>query len=300
MSFKDAVRPLYRAFVNLLPSRWNVMLTFYKIHGRFPNLDRPRTFNDKIAWRKLYDRNPRMTDLVDKVKVKEIMARRFGPDFVIPTLRVYSSADELDFTQPPLSQPPYVLKANHGSGMNIFVRDAKDLADAEKFRARCRKWLAVDYGAVVEEWAYSGIARRLFVEPLLATLETAPRDYKFHVFNGKVFAIEVIIDRFGGYWINFFDRAWTPLDIRAYAKRARFEGPVAPPSRLADLVRIAEDIGKDFPYARVDLYEIEGQPKLGEITFYPAGAHDTFDPPEWDAIFGEQWTQDWTLPGVKP
>jgi hypothetical protein len=49
-------------------------------------------------------------------------------------------------------------------------------------------------------------------------------------------------------------------------------------------------IGAEFSYVRVDLYEIGGVVKFSELTFYPgAGIQETFDPPEYDEIFGAQW-----------
>jgi hypothetical protein len=252
-----------------------------------PNIDNPRTFNEKIAWRKLYEHDPRMTDMVDKVKAKQIVSRRFGDQFIIPTLAVYNAAAELDFNKPPLSQPPYVLKANHGTGFNIFVKE--QAADPESIRQKLAGFLEINYENVLEEWAYSKVERKILVEPLIETPQGYIPDYKFHVFGGVVYAIEMVIDRFGGYWINLFDRDWKRLNIKKYAKRPPYEGDVQPPAQLAEMVKFAAALGADFPYVRVDLYEINGEIKFGEMTFYPGGGFDHFEPPEWNEKFGDQW-----------
>jgi len=295
LSLKSIVRPAYRAAIDLLPARWHVMLDFLRFHHRLPNLENPQTLNEKIAWRKLYDRDPRLPVLVDKVKAKEYVAQKCGAQFVIPTLAVYETADALDFTKPPLSKAPYVLKVNFGSGFNIFVREQP--ADPVAIRAKLAAMMKIDYADLMEEWAYESVPRRILVEPYIETPEGYIPDFKFHVFSGKIFAIEMIIDRFKSYRINFYDRNWKPLDIRAYAKRTRYDGDIPPPASLSQMIELAETLGKDFPYARIDLYEINGAVKFGEFTLYPGGGFDKFDPLEWDRTFGSQWKQSWNRPG---
>ncbi|MER2519269.1 MAG: ATP-grasp fold amidoligase family protein [Bdellovibrionales bacterium] len=294
MNWRKFFRPLYRPLLDILPPKWNAIAHYIYIHKTIPNLAAPRGFNEKIVWRKLYDRDPRMPDMVDKIKVKAIIANRFGPSAVIPALRVYESADAMNFKDWPLNKPPYVIKANHGSGMNLFVRDANDIADPKSLRAKCEEFLNRDHAAEVEEWAYAPVQRRIFVEPYIDIPQGGLTDYKFHVFSGKIFGVEVVTDRYGHYNITFMNRAWEPMDIRVYAKRPHAQTPPPKPPEYAKMVAMAEEIGKKFPYIRVDLYDINGIPTFGEATFYPSGGHDSFDPPEWDRIFGDQWIQDWT------
>ena len=281
------IKKAKRLILDALPQRWHIAFDFARAHRQLPNLDNPRTFSEKIQWRKLHERDPRMTDLVDKVKAKQIVARKFGDKYVIPTLAVYNSAAELDFSKPPLSQPPYVLKANHGSGLNIFVKERP--ADPEEIRQKLAAFLKIDYEDILEEWAYSNVERKILVEPFIETPQDYIPDYKFHVFGGVVFAVEMVIYRFGGYWINLFDRDWNRLDIKNYAKRPPYKDDVQPPVQLGEMLKLAEALGADFPYVRVDLYEIDEQIKFGEMTFYPGSGYDRFDPPEWDEKFGRQW-----------
>ena len=281
------IRKIKRKIIDALPQRWHIMLDFARAHGALPNLDNPRSFSEKIGWRKLNEHDPRMPDWVDKIKAKQIITRKFGERFVIPTLAVYNSADELDFSKPPLSQPPYVLKTNHGSGFNIFVKELP--ADAPTIRKKLATYLKIDYENILEEWAYSKVDRKILVEPLIETPLGYIPDFKFHVFGGKVLAVEMVIDRFKDYWINLFDRDWKRLDIKKYAKRPPFEGDVPKPALLAEMISFAEALAADFPYVRVDLYEINGEVKFGEMTFYPGSGYDRFEPPAWDEKFGRAW-----------
>ena len=92
----------------------------------------------------------------DKVLVKNFVAGKLGPGWITPTLWHGASL-------PPLHERiwprPFVLKANHGSGMNIFVRSANDL-DWPQIEVLCAKWLSENYGKSTGEWFYSSIERQ--------------------------------------------------------------------------------------------------------------------------------------------
>jgi teichuronopeptide biosynthesis TupA-like protein len=283
---KRLLRPAYLTLRRALPINWQVNLDFLIAHGRFPDLRHPETFNEKMAWRKLYDHDARFPDLMDKIKVKDYIAGRFGPDLVIPTLATYERASELDFSSPPLCTPPYVIKTNHGCGFNVFVKD--DKVDHQAVKQSLHTWLGLDFADVANEWGYHPITPRILVEPLVGEV-APPTDYKFHVFGGNLYAIETVINRFTNYQINFYDPRWQQLDIRRYARRPRSDRPVLPPRSLAQMISLAEEIGRDFSYVRVDLYEVSGTVKFGEMSFYAGSAYDRFEPADWDEKFGCQW-----------
>jgi hypothetical protein len=277
--------------MSLLPPRLNVIIGYTQAHYRLPDLSNPRTFSEKIAWRKLYDRDPRLPEMVDKIRVKEIMAKRFGEDFIIPTSRVYNTVDELDFDQSPLNVPPYVIKVNHGSNMNIFVREGH-APDVRAIKKKLAAYLKTNHTAFAQEWAYSKVVRKIFIEPLIETNIGYLPDYRFHVFAGTTYVIETILDICGETRReNMYDRNWRLLNV-VHGDYPRYETPLPRPAKLDEMTRIAEAIGNDFSYVRVDLYEIEGAIKFGELTFYPGAGHDRFNPREWDAKFGGQWKLD--------
>jgi hypothetical protein len=282
---KKPLQIVKKSFIRMLPARWHVVYRYLRAHGRMPNLKSPRTFNEKIAWRKLYDHNPRMPPLVDKIVGKEMMAARFGADFVIPTLATFASEREVDFSALPY---PCVLKANHGSGMNIFL--AQRPPDEMIVRLQLRRFLHCDFSWAHREWAYSQIPRRILVEPLVEGGEHGLVDYKFHTFGGKVFAIQVDLDRYTGHRRAFYDLKWKRMPFELLYPAPAYE--VAPPAKLEEMLHYAEQIGKDFAHVRVDLYEIGGGVKFGEATFTHGAGHERFEPKEWDLLFGAQWKLD--------
>ena len=180
----------------------------------------------------------------------------------------------------------HVIKANHASAMNLFVLN--NGFDRKKTRRMAAQFLRTNFASRTEEWAYFHVQRKLFAEPYIVTPEGVLIDYKFHVFGGTVFAIEVVHDRFGNYGAYFCNRDYTLLHVklRGYAP---YGGPIKAPARLGEMLGLAEAIGAEFSYVRVDLYEIDQEMKFGELTFYPGAGYDGFEPPEWDLTFGQQW-----------
>ncbi len=56
--------------------------------GEKLHLDAPVTFNEKVQWVKIYDRNPLKTLLADKYLAKEWVAEKIGEEYVVPLLGV--------------------------------------------------------------------------------------------------------------------------------------------------------------------------------------------------------------------
>ena len=100
--------------------------------GKRLDLENPTTFNEKIQWIKLYDRNPIYSDLVDKYKVREYVRRVIGTNYLIPLLGSWKSFDEIDFEKLP---DKFVLKCNHDSGSVIVCRD-KSTFDVEAAKTK--------------------------------------------------------------------------------------------------------------------------------------------------------------------
>ena len=275
-------KSVWAPFRDALPPRAHVVIDQLRVHHRLPNLDHPTTFSEKIAHRMLYDHDPRIPTLVDKIAAKQQMAARFGEDFIIPTLATFATAAEVDFAQLPY---PCVLKPSHASGFNVFL-NARPLNEA-RLRRHLAALLRHRHEREAEEWAYAQLTPRLLVEPLIPGGAHGLIDYKFHTFAGKVFAIQVDVDRFTCNARCFFDPAWNLMPFELFYPAAKFSIPR--PASLPALIHYAEQIGSGFSYVRVDLYEIEGQPRFGEATFYPGAGLEPFNPRAYDALFGAQW-----------
>ena len=250
----------------------------------------PRTLNEKLNWMKLNFRDPLQRIAADKFAVRAHVAAKVGEQYLIPLIWKCDRAEEIRFAELPAA---FVLKTNHGSGQNWIVRD-KSREDERAVVRQFREWMATSHYAASREWPYKGMKPAIVVEELLLDeRDQIPSDFKFHCFGGKVATIQVDLDRETAHRRNFYDLDW----ILQPFVWTEWEGDkpswpngraVARPAALAEMVRVAETLAADFPYARIDLFYCGGKVYFGEITFYHGGAFERFDPPEFDRFFGDK------------
>jgi hypothetical protein len=172
----------------------------------------------------------------------------------------------------------------------VYRHVRPERADRAQLARVAAGWLPQLYGqGPNREWAYSRVPRRIIVEERLSRADGGiPADYKLFVFHGRCAYIQVDIDRFAERSHDFFDRDWNHLALRGGLPWADPTPP--PPPHLAEMIDIAERLGAGTDFVRVDLYDVDGHVVFGELTSYPAGGDNPFDPEEWDEIFGRQWT----------
>tara|TARA_R110001606_G_scaffold154059_4_gene295617 strand:+ start:950 stop:1849 length:900 start_codon:yes stop_codon:yes gene_type:complete len=260
----------------LIPSaRLRIYIIYMWRHGRWPNLANPRRFSELVQLRKLHDRDPMMPIMADKIAVKKHVEHILGSGWTIPT---YWSGRRLP--EQPSWPYPFILKASHGCNQNMVCRDQ---ADWKKARRKAAQWTRAPYGLWLDEWAYCDIPRAYIVEPYLGSVSELPVDYKIYVFSGKAAFIQVHLDRDSNHRWILFDRQWNQI--------SRLDDRDLPsaPKRLEKILDSAEKIANDFDFARIDFYEIAGEAKFGEVTFYPGSGLDPFDPPELDLTIGALW-----------
>jgi hypothetical protein len=258
-------------------ARTRITLTYMWRHRRLPDLIDPQTFTELVQHRKLNDRDARLPLFADKVRAKTIVAERLGSEWIIPTLwHGTVLPDRPEWTR------PFVVKSRHGCNQIAFVRDPLTF-DWTGLTARSKRWMRADYGFWLDEWLYLRIPRGILVEPLVGTGPGLPIDYKFYVFGGRVEYIQVHLGRGSRHRWIVFDRNWH--------RRSAITADPDPvqPATLKRMIAAAEELGRGFDFTRVDLYEIDGHPLFGEITFYPGSGLDPFSPPSLDAEMGSHW-----------
>ncbi len=258
-------------------------MDFLEYHRRMPHLDPPETFGEKTLYRKLYERDPRMAALSDKIVAKILVGDQLGEEWVTPNLW-------FGYRLPPLAERnwpfPYVLKASHGCGWNTFVR-SRDEQNWRAMEAEADDWLRTIYGRRGREWIYTQIEPRLLVEPYLGEIKESPADYKLFVFGGRTEFIQVDVGRSTKHEQFFYDLQWNRLPWTYVCEHADRE--VEPPGSLDEMIWGANKLGQDFSFLRVDLYEVDGRPRFGECTFYPNGGRIEFKPPEVELHLGRLW-----------
>lgn len=261
-------------------------VNYRRVYGRYPSLSRPQRFSEKIQWRKLFDLDPRYPIVSDKIASRQFIAARVGDEWLPELLWSGESPDDVPFDRLP---PPYILKTNHASAQNVIVTDAAAL-DREAIRHKLRTWLAVPYGLLMREPAYSTIRPRLLVEKLLVNADGLPPfEHKMFVFDGKLRCVQtIIVDDNRKRYSIVHTRDWQPLSWRAV--NPLYDKPLPRPAHFAKFVELAETIAAGFDHLRVDIYEWNGQPRVGELTLYNASGMTPFTPDEADVILGDWWT----------
>jgi hypothetical protein len=252
-------------------------------HKQFRLLLKPKTFNQKLFYKLIYDRRPLLVTFADKLQAREYVRQKIGDDILVELLLTTDRPEEIKFEQLP---EKFVVKANHGSG---YVRIVNQLHDKESdLRQTCQKWLSETFSDWNSEWFYKPILPRILIESLLEGGDgEAPWDYNFFVFNGKPYMIQVDSGRFTDHRRDMFSPDWERLNVRFRYPNANRNIPR--PACLPKMLEIAERLGSEVDFVRVDLYEVGGRVFFGELTNIPGGGWGKFDPHEFDAILGSQW-----------
>jgi hypothetical protein len=290
---------LLDAVSDVLPDRSAIQLGHYRTFKTLPDLKRPKTLNEKIHWRKLNQRDPLFTTFSDKIAAKAEVARLVGAEHVIENLWTGTDPEEIPWDT---LEPPYVIKTNHTSGCNLFVRRG-ERADRAGIARELKKQLEFDQSQKWREWAYKGIKRGILIERMLeSSTGSVPADVRFFVYHGKAQFVYVVRDRYEieKTTIDFFDIGWNRLEILKYDETPRPIHGIGRPPNLDEAVAIVETIAAPFDFVRMDMYLEGGKIYFGEATFYPCAGLCKMEPPEWDSRFGEPWEIALEQPALVP
>lgn len=251
------------------------------------DLRHPKTFNEKIIWKKVYDRNPLLPITADKYRVREyirhVLGKKQAANILIPLYATSTNPDTIDFRALPES---YIIKTNHASQTNIFVQKNGSV-DKNDIKDRLKKWLKKPYGLFNHEWSYIDIKPMIIIEKLLTdNANRLPIDFKFFIFHGKCHYIFVYTNRKEKISCSIFDTAWQKQPI---AWKDSVGPKVEKPDNLAEMIEIAETLSSPFDFVRVDLYSFEDNIYFSELTHYPASGHMEMQPREFDISLGKLW-----------
>ncbi len=256
------------------------------IFGKRLNLDNPQTFNEKLQWLKLYDRNPEYTIMVDKYKVRDYIKEKIGEEYLIPLIGVWDNPDDIDFDALP---DKFVLKCNHNSGLGMCVCKDKSKLNIENVKSELKKGLAQDYYLTGREWPYKNVPRKIIAEKYMTDTSDSSdfTDYKFFCFNGYVDCVMVCLERSSGDTkFYFFDSNWNLKRLNTRGKNAPDGFTISKPSQMDKMFEIAAKLSKGLPFVRIDLYQSNDHIYFGEITFFPDSGFDANLLPETDKYFG--------------
>ena len=281
----EQVKKDYAYYSTLPPEKYpeELKLWYKRVTKEDLDLDNPKTYNEKIQWLKLYDSTPLKTRLADKYLVRDWVKEKIGEEYLIPLLGVWDSFDEIDFDKLP---EQFVLKANHGSGWNIIVKD-KATFDKEEARKKFDVWMHTNFAFRAGlELQYLNIPPKIIAEEYLKNNNDDLYDYKVFCFNGKAESIMFLSDRKQELKMSFYDLQWNKLPF-VYS-HPQNPNEVPKPKNLELMINLAEKLAEGFPHVRVDFYVLnDGSIKFGEMTFTSASGNCKWNIPEQNRVYGE-------------
>ena len=248
--------------LNWMPDKWYLSLMFRSKMGYWMNWKNPKTFNEKLQWLKIYDRNPLYTKLVDKYEVRKYIADKIGKEYLIPLLGVWDTPEEIDFKKLPNQ---FVLKCTHDSGSVIICKDKANF-NTEMAKKLLKDHLAINYYYSAREWPYKNVKPRIIAEKYIEDENHELNDYKFFCFNGKVEFMYISRDKSDHPTTDFFDTNFKHLNLHM-----KDPGSATLPTKPIGFEKMkfrANVLSEGFPHARIDFYNIKNQVLVGEITFY--------------------------------
>jgi hypothetical protein len=264
-------RALYAPFRGIVKSLFPVFFVKqqykYITHHKL-NLDNPLRYTEKLQYLRLfvYPHDDLVIKCAGRASVREYVEDKGYGETLIPTYGIFNDFNDIDFAHLPAS---FVMKATHACAYNVIVRDKSNL-DLIPLKKRFAKWLKTNYGKKTLELHYSPIKPQIIIEKFLGEVDSLPIEYKIHVFNGIAKSMYVVsgrgVDiRYNNYYID-----WTPFDGSQFNGWKKREEEIPIPKNWKEMVKMAEDLGKSFPFVRVDLYNISGKIYFSELTFTPA------------------------------
>lgn len=264
--------------MTMLISDKNYISWQYKRHmNKRINWDNPKTFNEKLQWLKVYWRNPLATKCADKYSVREYIKEKIGSQYLTELIGVYDSVDQIDLKELP---EKFVLKATHGSAMNIICSNKSDI-DWSHEKSKLNNWLKTNYYYGNREWVYRDIKPRIICEEYLGENIV---DYKLYCFNGIPKYWFVAQDRLTGVKADFYELDWEKAPFNWVYPSS--ESSPSIPENSEEMIRLATILSAPFPFVRVDFYEIEGKIYFGELTFFHGSGFGEYQPVEYNQILG--------------
>ena len=283
--FKRAVVSPFRGVVKAFSKKAYISYQYKYITHHKLNWKNPTRYTEKLQYLRyyVYPKNPLVTKCAGRVGVRDYVKELGLEDILIKVYGVYDRFDDIDFDVLPNQ---FAMKCTHGSGMNYICFD-KSKIDKNELKKKFDKWLKTNYGKKTVELHYAPIKPQIIIEELLLEDDKLPVEYKIHVFNGVAKSLYVVTSRgidirYNNYYID-----WTPFDGSQFNGWKKTDFPLTKPSNFDEMVKIAEKLAKEFPFVRVDLYDINGKIYFSELTFTPAKGTLILDDDKCDFEMGE-------------
>lgn len=236
------------------------------------NISNVLTIQDKLNYLLVHESPENKSEIVDKILLRNYSTKIIGRDLCVPILKIYNNVDEINLSELP---DKFVLKCNHGSGMNIVCKN-KEKFNLEEAKNKLKKWMNINYGLASFEYQYINIKRKIFAEKYLTDDII---DYKVNCFNGEPKLIRIKRHVDGVNVNNFYDLNWTLTNIEFNYSDFKRDVSIKTnkPKNFEKMLDYARKLSNKFCFCRVDFYEVDNVLYLGEMTFSPTNVEMNFN-----------------------
>lgn len=256
-------------------------ILFYLRTGKKANLKSPRTFNENVLARKVFCDEYDLSVFTDKYEVRKYIEDKIGSVYLVPSLGIWKNIDEIDFHTLPES---FVLKATHGSGWNVVVKNKSEF-DVRKECKKLRKSLSENYYHKSREKNYRDIEPRILCEKYVSTeSKKGLVDFKVYCFSGKAEFFEVTYTQNGRVHQTLFYPDFSCVGMQNGRQPAEIDTAVY--ERKDKIISLAEVLAEKFEFVRVDFYVADESIYFSELTFHSGGGIRPIEPESVDVKLG--------------
>lgn len=273
--------------MKLIPWQIRDYIEYRKIFGRYPDLKKPKSMNEKVLYRKRHHCNSTyFTMLADKLLVRKYVADTIGEQYLVPLIDCVDSVEEVIKKISRYSNG--VIKTNHASRMVYVVPENINEINFKELKTKISKWIKTDYSNRHGELQYKNIKRKILVEQFIGDRNTLPIDFKVHTFKlkdgGFSYVLEVIENRITSetqhtfFVNNLVEPFFGNFKFNEHSERI-----------MEQAIQLSYQLLGELDYARIDWYIIEDKLYFGEVTLTPGAGLDKDIKGELDLMMGNMW-----------
>lgn len=272
-------------FMSRVSERIYFFYKYVRLHKKFPNFNDPKCFSEKIFVR-MIDPDAIYSVLADRVAVRDHLVALGLSNYLVPVYAVFEYPPSVHEIKKFKSN--FVVKKSNSSG-DVLIIDENNDVNTNEIACLCEKWWFEDYSDNYGERHYSTIPTRFVVEKKIGDKLS---DYKMHIFqdiHGQHRYLFQVIHRHEEKFDPIHEiltEDWKVSELKRKGKLNASEKI----SEKPDCLELMKDIGKiilgDLGYLRIDLYLVDNQLFIGEITVTPARGAVIFEPSKSDRQLG--------------
>lgn len=263
--------------------------SIFLIH-KFQNLSAPKTYNEKVNYRKLHQSHPLYGLCSNKYFVKFYVASTIGNQYTLETFWIGKK-----LSRPILDNinEGFAIKITNSSGkQNYLLVEDKSSFDLDCIISKFNKNVSFKYGKYSEEPWYDKTENLIMIEKLLSEKLHPIYEIKIYCFNGPNgfdAIIRIIKDRSTSKTNAFYDLQWNLLNLTYMNNKNHLKEKK--PLIVDEVINLSRILSKPFDHVRLDFLIQKDRIYLGEMTFADTSGFIKFDSNYWDNYFGNKWNQ---------